>query len=205
MSMRAALRGTAARLIDKLDLPAPPAAGTLPHPMCGVQPNGRPPADMGQLYLAVHPQGVQGLDPDATSNDRGYALAVTITKKLREVPKDRRGLALCDDDGMWDFAERVADIIHQDDATDANGNSWLTEVNKLIPGTEEYVAVHGGSATVNGFCEALRFQTIQVPESAPAIFVGEDDGSGGDNGDPDDLLKLVVLFGGARRVRDIGS
>lgn len=196
MSMRALLQGVATRLIDGLALPPVPAPD-LPNPLCGVQPDGRPPIDMGQgVYLAVHALGTTSLDANSLSIDFAYSVGVTITKKLRDVPRDRRGAELVLDDEILDVAERVACLIHQDDVHRAAANA-------LIPGTAEYVAANGGSETVNGFEEPLRLQTIGAPQVTPPIWAGEDGDA--DPADATDMLTVLVTFTGARRCRYIGS
>lgn len=158
---------------------------------CGVQDDGRPPPNFGQKYFAVHSLGTMNGDPNSLSNDRNYAVGVTITARMANVPQDRRGAR----SELLDLAEAIADALHQDDLS-------RIEANKLIAGTAEYVAINGGSETVNGFAEPLRFANYGPVIEMPGDWAGESS-DGEEGSDEKNVLTVLVSFVEARRVRHL--
>lgn len=182
MSTRAILRGIQTRLRSAAVLDD--SAGTI----CGIQPNpGRPPANFGQLYYSVHWAGNQSNDPNPQSLDTAHTANVTITARLGYAPRDRRGRVITDAEELYDLAEAVVTAIH--------GNyDVLTEANKLIPGTAEYVAINGGAASANGFIEPFVFQSYgpEIEQSADWIKSSQE---------PSGVYSIPIRFGTARRIK----
>lgn len=161
--------------------------------MVGIQPPpGLPPEGFGQWYYALHDGGVSGdLATNGLSNDRLHAVALTITARKANTPRDRKGAALVSPDDLTDQAEKVADFLHMN-------YDVMNAANALITGTPEYAAVHGGDVTTNGFSEPLRFHGQTPPGGAPPQSP-DDDGEA--EGAPPEILVVVVTLGDARRVR----
>lgn len=149
---------------------------------------GRPPPKMGQLYYAVSWGGGRGDDHNPQSSDILHGLTVTLTARLGFAPNDRRGKVVSDPAGLYDLADAIAgkDVIHGNWAT-------ITAANALIPGTAEYVAIHGGSASVNGFTETLVLLGFGPEREESPEWVGATSES--------DVYAIDVRFGEARRVQ----
>jgi len=183
VSSRALLKGTETRLRALLGDAAGQKSGVQPPP-------GRPPAFSGQFYYAIWLTGVSGDDQNALSDDKVYGVCVTITARMGYAPKDRQGQKMTEADQLLDEADAVATAFHQSDLL-------RIEANKLIPGTAEYVAIHGGGETVNGFEEPLRFQSYGPPENRGGEWVGSETAG--------NVWAIDVYFGGAKRVTPIGG
>ena len=87
---------------------------------------------------------------------------------------------------LLDRAIVVAGALHQDDL-------HRIAANNLIPGTADYVAIHGGTATVNGFLEPLRLQSISAVKDAPPAWLSTTDKT--------EAYYVEVQFRDARRVQ----
>lgn len=183
MSSRALLKGFEARLRSILSDAQGRKSGVQPPP-------GRPPAFSGQRYYAVWFTGASGADPNALSDDTEYGVCLTITARMGNVPRDRQGEQMTLADELLDEADQFKTAFHQDDLT-------RVEANKLIPGTEEYCAIHGGSATANGFEEPLRFQQYDAPQEQGEDWLKTATAGG--------VWSINVYFGGAKRVTPIGG
>lgn len=189
MSTAALLKGVETRLRSSAVLNDPNGK------ICGIQPDGRPPVNSGQWFYAIHPLGVTSADPNSLSHDRAHAIGVTLTARMAYAPQDRRGNRLTLASELLERAEAIADALHQDDL-------HRIEANKLIPGSEEYVAINSGIATVNGFVEPLRLMMIGPPIEMGPEWAGETGGDE-DTGDDKNLLTIQVSFGDAKRVRPL--
>jgi hypothetical protein len=181
VSVRALLKGVESILRTALS----DSTGTF----VGVQPDGRPPNGSGQWYYAIHWAGATGDDANPQSIDCLHAVTVTISARMGYAPKDRRGERITLDQELLDRAAAVAEssLIH---------GSWavVTAANQLIPGTSQYVAIHGGIATTNGFCETLVLQHYGPVVEMPGEWVGSDQ--------PDkNVLTCACNFGLGRRVQ----
>lgn len=158
--------------------------------LVGVQPDGSPPANFGQTYIAVHFLGLTNADPNSLSDDWFFSVGVTVTARLNYSPRDRQGKRITFADALLDRAHAVALALHQND-------THRIEANKLIVGTAEYVAIHGGSATVNGFLEPLRLASIGEVRKAPPGWGGIES--------TNDVFTVALRFVEARRVQLLGS
>lgn len=156
----------------------------------GVQPDGAPPANFGQWYAAVHFLGLQNADPNSLSDDWLFSVGVTVTARLNYAPRDRHGRQLTFAEATLDRAHSVALALHQSDA-------HRVEANRRIEGTAEYVAVHGGTETVNGFVEPLRLASVGAVQKAPPMWGGI--------AEPRDVYTVALRFIDAKRVQLLGS
>jgi len=181
MSTRAILKGIETRLRSVLD----DSAGNL----VGIQPNpGRPPANFGQLYYSVHWGGNQSQDQNPQALDLAHSATVTITARLNYAPRDRRGVVITTADDLYDLADQIAaiDVIH--------GNyTVLDEANKLIPGTAEYVAIHGGTPLGNAFFEPFVLLSVGPDIEQTADWIKS-------STPPSGVYSIAVRFGTARRI-----
>lgn len=181
MSIAALLRGVESILRgpDVLDDPQ--------GRQCGIQPLGKPPAGIGQLYVAVHWAGGHGDDPNPQASDVLHGVHLTLTARMGYAPRDRRGKEITDPPGLYQLVDQLIGpgVIH--------GN-WnvVHAANDLIPGTARYVVIHGGSATTNGFSETLVFQQAGPLVEPDANWVGSDEAN---------VLVCTMTFGLARRVQ----
>jgi hypothetical protein len=87
---------------------------------------------------------------------------------------------------LLDRAIAVAVALHQDDL-------HRIEANKFIEGTAEYVGVHSGTATVNGFLTPLKLASIGAVQDAPANWFGTENNP--------DAVYVEVKFQDANRVQ----
>jgi hypothetical protein len=134
--------------------------------VCGVQPDGQPPANCGQYYYAIHFEGLRNADLDSLSGDWFYSVGVTITARMGYAPRDRRGKRATVAQEILDKAIEAATALHQDDL-------HRIEANKVL-GMSAAEAAIGRSATVNGFLEPLRLSSIGEMRKAPAGWVGNE-------------------------------
>lgn len=173
--MSALLRACESGLRTFLSDPDGKVAGIQPAP-------GAPPPVFGQWYYAIHAGAVTGDQAtNSLSNDKLYAVQVTITAKTAYVPADRKGRVIVSQGDVVDRAEDVADYLHMNYAV-------LDAANALIP---------GAGVSVNGFDEhPLLLESITPPSDVAA------DWTGGDT-NPGDVLVSTVTLGGARRVRPL--
>lgn len=181
--MAALLRASEAGLRTLVTDPAGKVVGVRPAP-------GAPPNNAGQWYYAVHAGAITGDQAtNGQSNDKLFAVQVTITARMAYAPKDRKGDRLVLENELIDRAEAAADALHM-------SYDVLAAANALIPGTAEYCAANGGTPAVNGFVEPLRLESITPPAEAAG------DWTGGES-NPGDVLVCTVTLGGARRVRPL--
>lgn len=177
MSAAALLKGVETRLRSLMN----DAAGKI----VGVQFDGHPPAFSGQFYAAIHWTGARSDDQNPQATDHAHGITVTWTAKIANVPKDRVGERTLKADQILQLAEDTIAAIH---------GKWevIHAANDVLPGTARYVAIHGGSATTNGFCETLVSQGYgPIVEQGPE-WVGAETGP--------NVLTCEVKFGEARRV-----
>ncbi|MFO0801483.1 MAG: hypothetical protein U0804_28795 [Gemmataceae bacterium] len=144
MSLRAMLQATRDAIRETLHLD---------KTGCQVTADGRPDPMCGQEFWAVHPGGASN-----TANnylDERCDLQVTLTVRTGWAAQDRIGeeAILQAVDGLMAKAERVRSLLHQEYPV-------MDRANALIPGTAEYCELRGGTPTVNGFVEPLRFQSM---------------------------------------------
>lgn len=181
MSIRALLQGVEATLrgLSWIDDPQ--------GKVVGIQPLGVPPRSCGQTYIAVHWGGMSGDDANPQAVDSLHTVHLTLTWRMGFAPRDRRGLVVSSTDDLLDVIDRLAgpDCIH---------GAWavVNAANDRIPGTARYIAIHGGSATTNGFCETLVFQNATSLAEAPPDWLGGEDAQ---------ALTCTLTFGLARRVQ----
>lgn len=177
MSAAAILKGVEARLRDLMDDPA--------GKIIGVQFDGRPPPFSGQFYFAVHWTGARSDDQNPQTTDHAHGVTVTITAKMAYSPKDRVGDRTTKANQLLQLAEDAVAAIH---------GKWevVNAANDVLPGTARYVAIHGGSATTNGFSETLVSQGYGPIEEKGGDWLGSENAH--------NVLTCEVRFGEARRV-----
>lgn len=189
MSARALLRAVEARLRSAAVLNDQPAEAV--GRVCAVRDDGRPPQNMGQWFYAVHHARAEaGTDSDVVEVvDLYHAVTVTITARKGYTPDDRKGQVLVTAGDLIDRAEALGGpgLIH------GNYADVMNAANALIPGTEAYCAVHGGSPWTNGFVEPLWLLGYGPCEEKPGSWVGSKDAS--------EVLAIAVRFGKARRLQ----
>lgn len=149
--------------------------------------DGQPPPMCGEEFFAVwpgawRPNDIEGLDEE-------FGVNVTLTRRARFAPKDRRATEIWTKltTGMDARLRQIIAAIHLDKGSDA----ILNAANTLL----------GGS--VNGFVEPLKFRDGGRPEiKGPDWFSADNEGGGG-------LMNAGVaqtlMFGGARRIQTIES
>ncbi len=176
MSARALLRAVETRLRSPAVLDDPEGR------VCGIQPDGRPPPNAGQVYYAIHWSGGRAnLDhSDAAAVDVEHAVTVTITGRLGFVPVDRRGEKLSDPNELIDLAEGLA----APGVIQGNYAELIDVANDLID--------PAGTST-NGFEEPLWVLGYGPVEEKPANWVRAKDGK--------DVYAIEVRFGKARRLQ----
>jgi hypothetical protein len=182
MSARALLKGVETRLRSAACLNDPDGK------VSGVQPDGRPPGGAGQIYHAIHWLGSSSEFDNPQGQIVAHMIGVTTTVRLGYAPRDRRGQVITTPTELLDIAELIAGpgIVH-------GSYEVLAAANVLIPGTAEYVAAHGGSATKNGFQEPLLLLDYGPVNEVSAEWVGASEGK--------DIYTVVVRFGRARRAQ----
>lgn len=187
MSIAALLRGVEKRLRSDAILDDQPQEEV--GKLCGVTLSpGKPYPNFGQVFYAVHWSGGRGNDRNPQCHDVFNGVTVTITARLANIPRDRRGKRTTLPDELMDLVDQVAEpnVIH--------GNyDVVAFANELIPGTAEYVALHGGTATKNGYTEPLVLLDFGPERVATPDWVGSDDAA--------NVYVIPVRFGDARRIR----
>lgn len=187
--MAALLRGVETRLRSSACLDDQPDESV--GKFVGVQPDGQPPAFSGQWYYSVHSGGSRCQDDNALSLDEWFNVTVTIVARMAYSPRDRRGHRMTIENELLERARRVGQWLHQDDA------GHRTEANKLIEGTAEYVAIHGGSATTNGFLTPLKAPTISEVKKCPPNWFGANETT--------EAYYVEIKMKDANRVQLLGS
>ena len=175
MSIRALLSGTETYLRGATVLNDIPAETV--GKVCGVQPDGSPPAGAGQWYYAIYFSGVRNMDPNSLSADWAYSLTVAITKRMGEVPRDRRAAKMVATQELLDQAIYIASVLHQNDDARIIWNSLIT----------------GEGVTVNGFLTPLKMQSISEVERCPASWLYTQDST--------EAYYVLVKFGDAQRIQ----
>ncbi len=190
MSIAALLRGVEHRLRSAAvlnDQPAEPDGK-----VCGITlAPGRPAPGFGQVWYSVHWGGGRSDDRNPLSHNVAHAVTVTITARLANLPKDRRGRQAAAAGALLDLVDRIAgpSVIHGSQAV-------LDAANALIPGTAEYLTANGGDpedATVNGFLEQLVLLNFGPEAEQAKDWIGGATAS--------DVFSIPVRFGEARRVQ----
>lgn len=160
---------------------------------CGVQVDGKPPNNCGQWYYAVHLNGLSSDDQGSDSNDSLLAATVTITRRAGQFCKDRKGRMSVTANEIYDQADWVKDLFHQDDAT-----RILANIEMGMTATEAANA----RSTMNGFVEPLKYRSVSNIQEWNASWVGGDP----DSANPEkDIFVVAVEFNGARLVKPIGG
>lgn len=155
-----------------------------------IQTDGNPPNNYGQFACVVHPLAATPDDTNAVLWSVMYSVGISVTARLNYAPKDRRGIRITNAGDLLDRAILVAQSLVQDDL-------HRIEANQLIPGTAEYVGIHGGTATVNGFLTPLKVLAIDPPRPAPAMWGGVSS--------PEATIVSTVRLGEAHRVQRFES
>jgi hypothetical protein len=173
---------------DQLRLAAPDGVGLAPEE-CEVRPDGRPPPNVGERFVAVSPSYWRGEDIEGLSEELGCQ--VTVTVRAARVPDDRFGPYLLvgpTGKSLDELLEAIRAVLHLDRSADA----VLNRANAII------------GAGANGFVEPLRFREGGRPdEKRQDWFEGREGGRV-----PRDTIVAIVqtlTFGGARRVQTIES
>lgn len=152
---------------------------------------GRPPRNFGQWYAALHWAGGRGDDSNPQSWNVPQGLVVVLTARLNYAPRDRQAIRLTTPGDLYDLACTIAgpNVIH-------GSYELLAEVNKLIPGTTEYLTANGGDpgdATVNGFEEPLVLERVGPEREESAQWIGATDAK--------DIYVIEARFKDARHLK----
>jgi hypothetical protein len=142
------------------------------------------------MYYAISSAGERDIDDNAQGSDRYYNVTVTITARLGYSPRDRRGGQLLTPAQLLAMADVIALALHEDDLT-------RIAANTLIPNTAEWVAVNGGTVSVNGFLEPLRAGPVSKVLKAPPDWT--------DATEKTDVYYVEVTLKDARRCQYIGG
>lgn len=154
-STLALLLGARDRLRNKLNLD---------EHHCEVQPDGKPPAFSGQVYVAVHPGELTLVPPDAEAWLASVGICVTVTMKAGKLPADRFGtdlVALVSDSAapaamaITQLSEKVAKFLHLSYTALENALAYLE------PNTQ-------------GFTEPLRMQSLGRPAAKGPDWFGSE-------------------------------
>lgn len=196
--MAALVRGVTTRLRSSAVFNDNPDGPLRSDRLVFLMPDGNPPNNFGQFGVVVHPLSERPDDRNALTWDCFYEVGITVTARMGYSPKDRKGHEISQISQpadvslhLLELATKAARSLHQDDL-------HRIEANKLMPGTAEYVAIHGGTATVNGFLEPLRLiGGIETPRAAPPNWAGVKDAG--------NMLVVAVRMGDARLIQPIGG
>ncbi len=118
-----------------------------------IRPNGQPPPDCGDIYIAVH-EGRSTSDMDNALNEY-FSFSVTLTMRLTNVPFDRIGKDLeakmvQKASGFNRRAEQLRAFLHMNWGLLGPANTYLVQMN---PDAE----------FVYGFCEPPRYRGMETP------------------------------------------
>lgn len=187
MSIAALLRGVEKRLRSAAVLNDQPSQSV--GRICGVTlAPGRPAPGFGAIWYAVHWGGGRSDDRNPQSHNVAHAVTVTITARLAKIPRDRLGRETTVAGALLDLVDAVAapDVIH-------GSYDVLGFANELIPGTAEYVAVNGGTASENGYLEPLVLLDFGPERECDGAWIGA--------GDATNVYAIPVRFGEGRRLQ----
>lgn len=148
---------------------------------CEVGWDGRPHPKAGQVFVAVHPGGIREEYVEGRADV--YNLTVTLSMRIGQLPVDRVGksLVVLATTGLYDRAHAIAACLHRNTTVMSDANTTI-----------------GGSA--NGFCEALRFLSMSIPQQqGPEWWWAEDDAN------PPVGLSIAIEFGECRRFQTYES
>lgn len=180
MSIRAELKGFEAHL--RL------AFGDADGKRFGVQPRCQPPPWMGQFYTGIDFGGFDnsGDQTGPESDDRYYSALVVCTFRLAYAPTDRRGAELLGtaEDHLYELADRIAGHVI---------GSW-----ELVARMNEHIA--GFDVSTNGYVEPYK-----TASCGPLEERGPDWVHAGHAANPPTVFSVSLRFGGARRVRVLGT
>ena len=152
---------------------------------CEVEFDELAPGTVGQTYVAVTPGGfrrAQHQDRSGTVRDYVYAVEVTVTKRIRHVPRDRmRDVFLNNLDALDQEIENIAAAIDWQYAV-------MTAVNGLL--------IAAGDAA-QGFHHPLVFQSVDRKPRlvSPDVFAGTGQAAAG--------MARTIHFDGARRTKTV--
>lgn len=168
---------------------------------CEVMPDGEPPEDAGDIYVAIHPSQWTQQNQAGTALDELFGIQITLSARARQIPGHRWGPdLLCKPrEGTWSGgvyarAEAIRAALH------VNYTPTLTLASGLID-----VAALANQTTANGFDgEPLFFRGCSPPVKRRATWWGAVDAPP-DEGCPYAGLTLTLSFDPCRRVQDIAS
>jgi hypothetical protein len=156
---------------------------------CGIQEDGQPNPGMGAPYfVAVHPLAWVPTERGTElihALDENYSIGVTITKRIRMVPQDRKDeeMLLKSLIGFEKLARRIMVAIHQNYVVLDRANGYVN-------------ALHDTNDDIEGFIEMLRWRSTQaIPTPHDGSWLWEDpvDGVASES--------VTIVFSEARRVQ----
>ncbi len=164
---------------------------------CEVMPDGMPPPNMGNVFVAVHQADERGTADNCL--DERFGFSVTLTVRIG-VPLDRVGTQLIAVDKLvhagkaakrYGFNRKVDELkslLHMNWGVLQDANDFLMEVHKA------------SGKDVYGFCEPARFRSADSPpQMVGAAWFRAEPGS-------EDLgLKSEVRFADCRRLQSIAT
>lgn len=150
---------------------------------CRAMPDGRPTANCGQLFIAVHPGNWS--NSSNLNLDERFNLSVTVTVRAGFAPHDRVGTEVTyGEDGVLAWADKIEKAVHRKyHPTD--------QANQLL-------AQWAGDATAYGFSEPLLFlDASYLGVKGPDWFTSDD----ADGDDVPSGVAVELRFGKARRLQ----
>lgn len=151
---------------------------------------GMPPADCGNIFVAIHQHGNRSTMQNALNEYFGYKLTLTMRIAM---PMDRVGehllaLAVENEKKGWNrLAHQLKVFLHMNWAVLQLANQFLVDAN---PDAE----------TVYGFCEPAMFANIDDPVEVGGEWLSSTPDDGENTG-----LKGTITFDRCRRLQAIGT
>lgn len=168
--------------------------------LCEVMPDGMPPEEAVDLFVAIHPSQWSQTNEAGTALDETFGFQVTVSKRGRKGPMHEWGRwAMCEprkgtkEGGLLPIAESVRAALH--------GNyTAITRANSMID-----IAAAGQQTTANGFDPECIFFTGAggIVKQRPTWW-GSNTESLSEAGSPYAGLSITLNFK-CRRVQDILS
>jgi len=143
--------------------------------MCDVTVDGRPPTNCGEIFVAIHPGGFRGNNPEIL--DAIHSMYITVTFRCAKTPFDRVGMKVIVDQtlGMGDFVQTIVQYVGMN-------YQILNMANSRI------------DPQLNRWVEPLRFSSASPPR-----FVGGEWFHA--NNAQEEALTQTITFGEARRTQ----
>lgn len=168
------------------------------HATCGIMDDGRPPPRCGNFFASIH-DGMTRSTADNQLNEL-YEFSVTLTMRLT-VSLDRVGdqqlarnierVPLGERQGFYAKADVLRRFLHM--------NWKITVQTGQTPNSANDNLIAWLSGTVYGFCEPMRFTSMEFPKLVGGEWFGAEP-------DAEDMgIKATLSFGKCRRFQPVTS